>query len=961
MSLDCIKNNTPELEQEYLNLIETGMSERESALFLASKEFNKAQEELNNLKKKLGSTEDTLKDLDVSYEVKKLEEDTKNKIEELVNRPQEEIITDVEKEDEEVKSELEKELKKAEEELRIKKALNAVKKGSPLEAIFNIIKKNPYLLSFKGAGFPSKPTEIELGEYFDLATRALGNENFDPETFDLSGQLELFSSSKNLTEEDINRLKELNQKMSDWQLYGGALNEEGTPLTDLIEQQIVLNQDVAPTTEVDVTEDELGELTEVEPKEVDGDKPRYEDIAQTYSRVFVRAIEGAHTFHNISIAKLLSGINSSDRIVVTVDGVTTDIDKNQAQDFSKEGAKYTVLLADGQEIEFLIIGGGVIKTESFDKIRNNSAYKTDRYILGKQSGYSLLYDGDSQVESDFKRIDGSLSYQENELYELATDEPVGFQINLEDPWNKKVIQEYKDSNKKDKLQTLEASLKIYIVDETGNILGDLKANREIAGISPEFLKLRAKAARQAIAKNAPTVINMKYQAPIRHMFLGVPNFIFDKQGNYNSFDIPQDKIVDFGYIEGGALVLNNGSKGVRKDFVSKLLKKDGIPVIVFKVGKYNVAFPVKLNKTSKQLGKEAIDIINNSSNLAKSSTEINKLLIVNGLKPVLFYSDATNQNIFDENGNTSEVFNQVVKDLNSVEDFSRPQTWKTTEDVALGAKINVDLNDLPIVSPKPIIAFESLLEEPSDVYERYQAGETLTEEEIVEFASKAVEDQLQMASVRQEIATEVQEVLDDVKLAQERIEQAREGKAKLNFVEGFEQIDEYSFRSTKGTVWIVPNTNEKFKDEDEKTVQFVVLRDEKLFNSWKRAENKRKNDAVKNPTKKAEINRAFKEKITSFLFENSDEYLQEVPKAKYSKKDALVATNFETSIANNEQTIKDSENKIKELKARFENISSTLSERDLTITEDKAVKRKTKELLDIIKEEEAKNNLNKPC
>jgi hypothetical protein len=110
-------------------------------------------------------------------------------------------------------------------------------KKSPLEVVKEIIKNNPYLLSYKGEGvIPEKPTEQELAEYYDLVTRALNSPNFDPETIGMTGQLSMFSTGENLTEDELARLKELNQKMSDWQLYSGAVNEEGVSIADVMEE-----------------------------------------------------------------------------------------------------------------------------------------------------------------------------------------------------------------------------------------------------------------------------------------------------------------------------------------------------------------------------------------------------------------------------------------------------------------------------------------------------------------------------------------------------------------------------------------------------------------------------------------------------------------------------------------------------------------------------------------------------
>lgn len=613
-------------------------------------------------------------------------------------------------------------------------------KESPLDTVKRIITENPYLFNYKGAEIPKIPTEAELSEYYDLATRALNTPNFDAGSLGITGQLQVFSSDNNLSQDELSRLRELNQLMSDWQLYGGALNSESLSINDIIGQQIILDQEIAQEIENEVTEDELAEMSEQNPREVEGEEIRAEDIGQTYSRVFVRNTKYGYMVSNLGIQKFLDGLDIANDVVVTINGEPTTIDRNEALKYSSVGHKFNVEFRDGTQADISIEAGGVLKTSDFNKIETNSKYKVDRYILGKQSGWSLLYLGDKQVVSDFSRIDDTLTYVDSELYNLAPEkggvsaDMIGFQVNLDDTYNVKELSKRKT---KKNLEELTANIKIYMVDSQGKPLGDLKANRD-TGNSPNFLKLRAEAARLALEKGARGTLTLPYQAPLKHLFLGSPNFEFEGDG-YKAYDLRPEMVVDFGYTEGGKLILKEGTKEVRKDLISKVLKRDGVPVIIFRQGKYNVAFPVKLIKTNKGLESKVTEIIDNASTSASAVVDLNKLLIENKISPKkynLYYTDANNQSVFDENGNYSENLQEAIKALSLKEDFIDPKNWQTREDVANSAVINVDLTNNPLVSPKPILDLQNLSEIKGDWYQEYKKTGVLSDEKITEIANK---------------------------------------------------------------------------------------------------------------------------------------------------------------------------------------------------------------------------------
>mgnify|MGYP001038762017 CR=1 FL=1 len=645
-------------------------------------------------------------------------------------------------------------------------------KQTPLEAIKAIIKNNPYLLSYKGEGIPQRPTEQEIGEYYDLATRALSNENFDPQTIGFSGQLQLALTSDVLSAEELERLQELNQKMSDWQLYGGATNSEGLSINDIIEQQMLLEEDIAQEEVVDVMDEEFTEMINPEPTIVDGESIRLDTIVQVYSRVFVKAKKDAYEISNIGIQKFLDGLDIADEVTVIVNGKVNQVNRSEVGKYNTPSHSVTVTFRDGSNATISIEPGGVLKIEEFNKVIENSNYTIDRYTAGKQSGYSVLYQDGVQVESDFKVIDGKLSFTSEELYNMSEDERLTFQVNLNDPYNRKLL----NSKKTD--EEIAQQLNIYVVDSRGNIVGNLKANRDVTG-TPEFLQVRAMALQMIKEDTAEAVINLPFEVPISHLFLGVPNL--EIEGNtYKTFEIDAKNVVTFGYTQGGDIVLNEKpTQKVRKDLVSKIMKRDGVPIIVFRQGEHLIAYPLTLKKTQKSLGGKVQEILDTFESPSKAVVEINKLLKSQGLSPKsynIYYTDRDNQTLFNENGTLSDGIQRAISDLDNAMDFVSPQEWKSVEDVVNSANINVDLNNRPLNSPKPVLDFTEMIELKGDWYSEFKRTGEITEEKATEIANKALFGQLTAQEYDASDHPLVIEKMEEI----EKMAQQKAGKSKKN-------------------------------------------------------------------------------------------------------------------------------------------------------------------------------------
>src|SRR5690606_4444963 len=106
-------------------------------------------------------------------------------------------------------------------------------------------------------------------------------------------------------------------------------------------------------------------------------------------------------------------------------------------------------------------------------------------------------------------LEGNPVYNYEAVYDLKPGDEVTFYVDANDPFNQKLDE-----------ADLETELKIYIVDSHGNVVGDLKANRDIKGTFDNFVKLREMAVE--VFKNGGG--NIPASMKVEHVYLGTPVF-----------------------------------------------------------------------------------------------------------------------------------------------------------------------------------------------------------------------------------------------------------------------------------------------------------------------------------------------------------------------------------------------------------------------------------------------------
>lgn len=658
-------------------------------------------------------------------------------------------------------------------------------KKSIRETIADMLKNNAYLLEYYGEdSIPQAPTHDEIEEFYELAARAIDDPKIDTDliAFKNPYNYKRFSPTTrpSLSKAEVTRLQELNNKMADWQLLEGVSNQEGISVNDMILQDIAVNQFVEPIINNEVLQDELLKTAEKTPKVTDsGEDIRNEEVLQVYQDVVLKRNKKGTTISHMSLPGLLAKMDISDTVAYVetkvvkskeeaVPGTAKDINISEVSANVKPGANFVVTFSDGETATIVIEKSGslLIKTDKdFQKILKEADINYVENALTKDSGFSPVYDNKTGVvlPTDFK---DSSAYSPMELYNMIPGDTVTFSLDLTDDYNQKIIQDYIDGMEEftgaggiielegvrhervvqlDK--DLSDQLKINVLDIKGRKLGDLKANYDTNN-TPEFLLLREEALEIIKKKGEVTIADVDVQLSkesfIKHIFLGMPNFVFE-EGAIKYFDINPKSVIDYGYVQEGKVVLKNNTKRVRQDYVKGLLNKEGLPVVVFQQGKYLVAFPMQLKAAEAKLGDSALDSLLSAKNLGAGVLEFNNTLANNGLSPAtynLHYINAETQTLFSEDMKLSDSLNTAIEDLNKKKQTVDVSTWilpeHSKENLVNEASVAIDIDNNPLSSPKPIINLEKMIDFTRDWYSDAVATGNISIEKATEIANKMI-------------------------------------------------------------------------------------------------------------------------------------------------------------------------------------------------------------------------------
>ena len=517
-----------------------------------------------------------------------------------------------------------------------------VEAGIDKREILDYLKDQPYLFEqYNESTENIIPTEAEIEEYYDFAQRNIAGE--EP-----------------LTDEEKARFEELNTKLANWYLT------ESTPLADVLKQQALRETKVEETVEEDLTDEDVDGMLEKDKK-----VGRPFNFLQTVQDVYLQFYKDSNTYYFSHL---------SPRGFLEFIGATTDLkvqrkDSKKVEPFSLDDELKTGdRVFFGNNMSFTLEDGARIKIVTSKENFNSFGFKTRMTA----SGYSVVYDGDKVMKSDYADID---TYSPQEIMSLSNGDEIFAFIDMEDGYNQSLTEEEFENN-----------VKISFRDAQGNKIADLKAlhlseAEDTSEIPVKFLEARAKAKELAWGKTGSIELG---NATVETVFLGAPNVVLEN-GVEKWQPVDENLIEDSGMWDGGKLTTKNGTKGVRTDLLKEIKKK--VPVVIVKVGNTLIAYPVRGGKVASNMAETFTE------KGAKLALKINETLIQNGKKPAqIYYNSDTDQNMYSEDGTPTQELQDALDRVNSI----------TTESTNITeAEINIDLNGVPFLAPKMAINLDS--------------------------------------------------------------------------------------------------------------------------------------------------------------------------------------------------------------------------------------------------------------
>lgn len=532
-----------------------------------------------------------------------------------------------------------------------------------VERLNNLLKRDYNSLSYIGDNYSDlmlqKPTDTEIEEYRRLLRGGVDNDRF---------QL-------------------LKEKLGNWRLLDSAVAEENQSVADLLDliQQLetrIEQEDVKDTQ----TEEDVAQTVSADKDGVTSTTVRYDLGQNTLANATVQIIKnkGIYKFSHIKMSTIINRLglawNSPSLKITDAKGKPLKVTENSFNNY-KQG---TVFYIDNTKIN--IGAGNTLEIKEEDYVTMRDAFNMHVVVPSVNWSYFDVYEDNNgiarKMPSDFQEdINPQL------IYNIKPDSTLGFKI-ADDDFNKQLRDRVVNGQRTPELEKeIENQLKIYITYQGQNV-SVLKATNDNVAPDDNFRLLR-QAAKDAFLLNP---LNPKINASVKsgRIFIGSPEIITENLRSVSRPITPEaaQQVISTGYIENGELTLSRQVPDVSKTYLSRVNDAKKVPVIVFKKGAYNIAYPVSLIKYASDSAADINSIIdNNSLSNPEKVKLINQRIIDTGIaadKRLDFYDEAKIEEIRAEFA-ANETFVSMAA-------FSSPNY--NFSNLPIDISLNIDLTNL---------------------------------------------------------------------------------------------------------------------------------------------------------------------------------------------------------------------------------------------------------------------------
>lgn len=538
----------------------------------------------------------------------------------------------------------------------------------------NLLKRDFSSLSYIGSDYNElylqKPTPKEIEEY-----RNLRENNTDEERFNF-----------------------LQNKLSNWKLLDSAVNEDNQTVTDLIDLIEQLETTIeAQNTLDELTSEDIATISQPNKDGVSESTVRYDLAQNTRGSVTAQILKGnTYKFSHLKMTTILDALAIPlERARVVIDGKSVNnIKRSNFENYSVG----TIFFLD--KLKFTIGAGNTIEMSPEVYRAVKDAVDLNIIIPSVNWSYFDVYEKNGRKKpSDFQE-----DINPQQIYNIRPNDKLSLRI-AQDSFN--------ESLKTASLEQIEKQLKIELVFQ-GQAVSTLKATNTTVAPTDEFLMLRKMAA-QAFIKGE----RLNASVLAKRVFLGSPQITTEnlQNVNINLTNTAIQNIISTGYMQNGQLTLSREIPEVDTTYINNLRNTTNlkIPVIIFRKGAYNIAYPVTLKKSPMPMTERITSILENIE-----LTQVQKVKAIND--QIIETGIASDKRLsrFDE-----AQINSIIEDFAQNETFVSMDNFSNANyrisNAQFDLEINIDLDNLDQVISDPKLEIDlssiSLNIEQEDRYE----------------------------------------------------------------------------------------------------------------------------------------------------------------------------------------------------------------------------------------------------